>query len=83
MVAILNAMPTSSVEKKDERDLFYAIIKSRFPNCTMSPYKLYQKAQRVKRMAEPRKSSRRGKSSSSAHQMSGNDDQTPMKISNT
>ena len=45
---ILTAMATASIEKKDERDLFYSIVKSRFPNCTMSQYKLYGKAKQVK-----------------------------------
>ena len=64
VVDILTAMNISE-HISDEKDHFHFIVKSSFPNCSATKYKLYEKALKVKRKTEPRKSRRRrGKASS-------------------
>ena len=63
VVDLINAM-IKSEDISNEREHFYCIIKSIYPNCSMKKYRLYEKAMKVKMTAEPRKSRRRGSSSS-------------------
>ena len=69
MIDLINVM-IKSEDINNEREHFYCIVKSIFPNCSMKKYRLYEKALKVKMTAEPRNSRRRG--SSSSNQPSGN-----------